>query len=737
MEPDRRNPTQPAAPAGRAPEPDPARAPPLRRGGSLKAKVTVLTASLIALTALGTTAFLFEGQRAAGRQDLAEYGAALAAMVAQNCEYGVYTRDPETLRQLVDATFAHGAVAYLAVRDPAGEILHARTQKSLARVPHPPGGRPGGDEPGQPPAEVAAPGGATFLDLWEPVHAHAGAVGSPLEGGQEKAAGGPGEILGYVQLGVSFEGLQLRLRRQLLHAGAFAGAVVVLGLGLSFLVARRITSPLRELEGAAAEIAAGEGDLTRSFRVASGDEVGALAESFSRFIARLRDMVRRTRDAAAGLDRALTALGACAREVREGAASQVEALDQSLEAVGAIGSAVEGIAQSTSALVVSAEQSAGAVTELGASSQEIAGRMGALFREVGQVSSTLKEISGSGQQIAESVEVLSASTAGTAAAIQQLNASVKAIRASAEQTGQLSQEAASSAEAGGETVGKTIEGIGAIRETVDRVGTAIEELAARCGQIGISLNVIEDVAEQTGLMALNAAILAAQAGEHGRGFAVLASEIGELAERTGLSAGEVSAVVEGLQRTSREAVRAMREAGERVRREVERSESSRQALHRIRRATGRAAGQVQQIAAAAEEQSRSADEITRAVQRVAASVEAIAATIQQQVAATAQLSQAADTMRAIASEVHASVGQQADGTQEIARNVESVRAWVERIDEATREQSFRARQVADSVSGSRQVARHSAGQAEAMDRVLSELGGQMEALRGQIRAFKI
>lgn len=736
MRPDEHGATPPAGPAAHAPASEPRSGVPPRKGGSLKAKVTVLTASLIALTAVGTTAFLFEGQRVAGRQDLAEHGVALAAMVAQNCEYGVYTRDPETLRQLVDATFAHGAVAYLAVRDPVGEILYARAEQPLARMPEPAGGSPGRNGPGQPPAEVVGPGGTTFLDLWAPIRAHADGIASPLEGGGE-AAGGPGEVLGYVQLGVSVEGLQLRLRRQLLHAGAFTVAVVLLGLGLSFLVARRITSPLRELEGAAAEIAAGEGDLTRSFDVESNDEVGTLAGSFSRFIARLREMVRRTRDAATGLEQAVTALGDSSREVREGAASQVSAMAESLEAVGAIGSAVEGIAASTSALVVSAEQSAGAVTELGASSQEIALRMGELFREVEQVTATLKEISGSGAQIADSVEVLSASTAGTAAAIQQLNASVKAIRASAEQTGQLSQEAASSAEAGGETVGKTIEGIASIRETVERVGTAIEELAARCGQIGISLNVIEDVAEQTGLMALNAAILAAQAGEHGRGFAVLASEIGELAERTGLSAGEVSAVVEGLQRTSREAVRAMREAGERVRAEVERSESSRQALHRIRQATGRAAGQVQQIAASAEEQSRSTDDITRAVQRVAASVDAIAATIQQQVAATAQLSRAADDMGGIASEVYASVGQQADGTQEIARNVESVRAWVERIDEATRQQTSRSRQVANSVSRSREVARQSAAHADAMDRVLAELGGQMDALRGQIQAFKI
>lgn len=708
-----------------------------RRGrGSLKAKVTALTAALIALTAVGTTAFLFEGQRAAGRQDLLEHGLALAAMVAQNCEYGVYTRDPETLRQLVDATFAHGSVAYLAVRGPDLEILHARVEKPLGSAPETASGRPTGAAPRQLPEEVREPGGVTFLDLWEPVRTHAGG-GLPGALGGDSGSPEAGENLGYVQLGLSLEALQHRLRRQLLQAAAFTGAVILLGLGLSFLVARRITSPLRELEGAAAEIAAGEGDLTRSFSLDSSDEVGALARSFSRFIARLREMVQRTRDAAAGLEEAVTTLGDSSRGVRAGAASQVSAMADSLEAAGAIGSAVEGIAESTSALVVSAEQSAGAVTELGASSQEIARRMGELFQEVGQVTATLKEISGSGQQIADSVEVLSASTTGTAAAIQQLNASVKAIRASAEQTGLLSQEAASSAEAGGDTVGQTIEGIAAIRETVDRVGTAIEELAARCDDIGITLSVIEDVAEQTGLMALNAAILAAQAGEHGRGFAVLASEIGELAERTGLSTGQVSAVVEGLQRTSREAVRAMRDAGERVRAEVVRSEQSRQALHHIRQATGRAAGQVQQIAASAEEQSRSTDEITRAVQRVAASVDAIAATIQQQVAATAQLSQAAEAMRGIASEVHASVGQQAEGTQEIARNVESMRAWVERIDEATREQTARARQVKDSVSRARDVARESAAQTQAMDRVLAGLGGHMGSLRTQIQAFKI
>lgn len=83
----------------------------------------------------------------------------------------------------------------------------------------------------------------------------------------------------------------LRATRVVLMTIAAVSALVVgLAIVAATLLTRTIVKPLDELADTAAEIAAG--DLDRTARVRGHDEVGALAESFNRMTARLRDLVR-------------------------------------------------------------------------------------------------------------------------------------------------------------------------------------------------------------------------------------------------------------------------------------------------------------------------------------------------------------------------------------------------------------------------------------------------------------
>ncbi len=67
-----------------------------------------------------------------------------------------------------------------------------------------------------------------------------------------------------------------------------AGAVVA--GGVAFLLARRVTGPLRQLTAAAARVVA-EGDFQASLDVRSRDEIGDLAQSFEEMMGRLREVL--------------------------------------------------------------------------------------------------------------------------------------------------------------------------------------------------------------------------------------------------------------------------------------------------------------------------------------------------------------------------------------------------------------------------------------------------------------
>ncbi|AMV71025.1 hypothetical protein JCM30471_28440 [Desulfuromonas carbonis] len=502
-------------------------------------------------------------------------------------------------------------------------------------------------------------------------------------------------------------------------------------------ISSNITRPLAEVVHNLEEIAQGEGDLTRALVVRSRDEVGILAENFNRFVARLREMVSRTRSVSGGLNEATEKIRLSSSQVNEGAVRQSQALEESFRAIKGIEESISGVAESTGFLVESAEESSSATLELGATIEEIASQMEKLFATVDEVSSSINEMSVASQQITENVEILSSSTEVTASSIIELDASIKEIEENAERTNQLSEEAAKDAQKGKEAVDATLEGINSIREMVDRASGAIQDLGSQSNAIGKILTVIDEVADQTSLLALNAAIIAAQAGEHGKGFAVVADEIRELAERTAVSTREIGAIIGNLQSGTRDAVSAMRAGSERVHQEVERSKGTGIALDKIRTSTTKATEQVRSIVRATQEQSRGSRQITDSINQVASMLGQIAAAIKQQTDGTKQLARAAEAMKEIASQGKLSTGEQAKGSRQINASMEKIRDMIERIDEATREQTQRSRQVVDAVGSLRGIAEGNAERTAELDQVVELLSRQTATLEEEVGAFKV
>lgn len=82
---------------------------------------------------------------------------------------------------------------------------------------------------------------------------------------------------------------------------ALGGAVLILLLITVAIVLSTgvITRPLQQLTDAMADIASGDGDLTRQINISQQDEVGALARHFNTFAMKLRSSLQRTQQQAA------------------------------------------------------------------------------------------------------------------------------------------------------------------------------------------------------------------------------------------------------------------------------------------------------------------------------------------------------------------------------------------------------------------------------------------------------
>ena len=78
--------------------------------------------------------------------------------------------------------------------------------------------------------------------------------------------------------------------------------ILAIILAVVWLMTRMITSPLQQLINSMRDIASGNGDLTREINIDSQDEVGALANHFNQFIAKLRLLLLQTSEQASSVN---------------------------------------------------------------------------------------------------------------------------------------------------------------------------------------------------------------------------------------------------------------------------------------------------------------------------------------------------------------------------------------------------------------------------------------------------
>src|SRR5690606_3199819 len=91
--------------------------------------------------------------------------------------------------------------------------------------------------------------------------------------------------------GVYVDDVQAQFRGQALQASAIALLITLLLSALVVMITRSISRPLEEAVTAMANIASGEGDLTRNLDAQGQDELTALARHFNAFTDKLRQVI--------------------------------------------------------------------------------------------------------------------------------------------------------------------------------------------------------------------------------------------------------------------------------------------------------------------------------------------------------------------------------------------------------------------------------------------------------------
>ena len=232
-----------------------------------------------------------------------------------------------------------------------------------------------------------------------------------------------------VGTGVFLAEMQARFRSQVILALSVVAVIVLLMGGIIYIIARSISRPLDIVVQAMADIATGEGDLTRSLDERGNDELSLLARHFNIFTNNLRTLIGQLGDGASQMISASQQLDQISHNSLDGMTRQSERMELMATAINEITYGVQDVAQNANSAAQEVENA----------------NEGADFGRL-QVSKTIEQIN----HLSDSVNTAVNHMETLSSDAKEIATVIDVIRAIAEQTNLLALNAAIEAARAGE-----------------------------------------------------------------------------------------------------------------------------------------------------------------------------------------------------------------------------------------------------------------------------------------------
>ncbi len=232
------------------------------------------------------TAFFIHHQSKSLTDTLIKNGKLLAGILAYNTRIGVFSENKELLKDPVDGIFQQEGVLEVSVFNLEGKILKKQERPEIRTPKESVESVKGDEESSNKIFEKLKKSISPFylegnnkLEFWSPVISGSGYSTEESLFFEEDPLQRKDRIIGFVRITVDKEILNKRLNTLLLNGILIGIVFLMIGSGVIYLVAKKITKPLNRLTEGVKTL--GMGGVVEKIPVETADEIGKLAKAFN------------------------------------------------------------------------------------------------------------------------------------------------------------------------------------------------------------------------------------------------------------------------------------------------------------------------------------------------------------------------------------------------------------------------------------------------------------------------